>query len=55
MGLTEYEVRLEDERLELLELKKMLRRMAADSTFADVFTVYEAHISRLEREVSMLR
>ena len=42
-------------RLESHELKCMLRRMAAESTFADVFQIYEAHIARVEHEAQLLR
>jgi len=51
----ECEVAMASARLESHELKCMLRRMASESTFADVFQVYEAHIARLEQEVHMLR
>ena len=51
----ECEVAIASARLESHELKCMLRRMDSESTFADVFQVYEAHIARLEQEAHMLR
>ena len=51
----ECEVAIASARLESHELKCMLRRMASESTFADVFQVYEAHIARVEQETQMLR
>lgn len=41
-------------RLESYELKRMLRRIAAESTFTDVFQIYEAHIARVEHEAQIL-
>ncbi|GAB5029429.1 Hypothetical protein NocV09_00100440 [Nannochloropsis oceanica] len=51
----ECQVAIAAARLESHELKCMLRRMASESTFADVFQVYEAHIARVEQEVQILR
>lgn len=51
----EKEVAMASARLEIHELRGMLRRVASESTFSDVFTLYEAHIARVEKEANVLR
>jgi hypothetical protein len=48
-------VSLDGSRLEVLELKRMVRRMGGESTFADVFSVYEEQLARADKELQTLR
>jgi hypothetical protein len=53
--VAEHEVQLSSCRLEVVELRGMLRRVMSEGTYSDVFTTMEQHTRRAEHEAQWLR